>query len=108
LKENKSSDPWIPVSPRENTLGKVLEKYSSTLGAKKNLGQNISGPDLPTVLSDLPGADNSILTATRFTARLRNTLGHNLGWDIGLTKSEFFRLFLMVISLCIHVVVKLY
>lgn len=107
LKENPT-DPWNPPSPRENTLGKTLEKYSAKLGCGVNLGQNISGPDLATVLSDLKSADNSILTAIRFTARLRNTLGHNLGWNTGLTKGEYFRLFQMVAASCIHVVANLY
>lgn len=107
LKENPN-DPWHPSSPRENTLGKVLEKYSAKLGSNANLGQSISGPDLETILSDLKSADSSILTAIKFTARLRNTLGHNLGWDIGLTKGEYFRLFQMLACSCIHVVVKLY
>lgn len=107
LKENPS-DPWVPQSPRENTLGKALEKYSSVLVSNVNLGQNISGPDLPTILKDLQTADNSLLSAIKYTARLRNTLGHNLGWDNGLTKSEYFRLFQMVASSCIHVVMRLY
>lgn len=107
LKENLA-DPWSPPSPRENTLGKALEKYSTKLGSGVNLGQNISGPDLTTILSDLKSADNSIWTAIRFTARLRNTLGHNLGWDNGLIKGEYFRLFQMVASSCIHVVANLY
>lgn len=107
LKENPN-DPWIPPSPRENTLGKVLERYSVQLGSNVNLGKNISGPDLKTILSDLNSADNSILTSIKFTARLRNTLGHNLGWDIGLHKDEYFRLFQMLASSCIHVLVRLY
>lgn len=107
LKENPI-DPWNPLSPRENTLGKALEKYSARLGSNANLGQSISGPDLETILSDLKSADSSILTAIKFSARLRNTLGHNLGWDIGLTKGEYFRLFQMVAGSCIHVVANLY
>lgn len=107
LKENNSSDPWKPKRPQDNTLGKVLEKYSVKLGSSVNLGKGISG-DLPTVLKDLQGADDSIYTIIKFTARLRNTLGHNLGWDLGLTKSEYFRLFQMVACACIHVVARLY
>jgi len=107
LKENPS-EPWMPSSPRENTLGKALEKYSAKLGSSVSLGQNISGPDLSTILADLEKADNSILTAIKFTARLRNTLGHNLGWDIGLTKIQYFKLFQMVASTCIHTVARLY
>lgn len=108
FKENDSSDPWRPTHPQDNNLGKVLEKYSAKLGSTVNLGQNISGPDLPTVLTDLESANDSIFTAIKFTARLRNTLGHNLGWDIGLTKNQYFRLFQMVASACIHVVARLY
>jgi hypothetical protein len=108
LKENNSSDPWRPTRSQDNNLGKALEKYSAALGTSVNLGQNISGPNLPSVLTDLKTADDSIFTAIKFAARLRNTLGHNFGWDIGLTKSQYFRLFQMVASACIHVVARLY
>lgn len=107
LKENPS-DPWIPQSSGNNNLGKALEKYSSRLGSSTNLGQNISGPDLSTIVTDMQSADNSIFTAIKFTARLRNTLGHNLGWDIGLSKLEYQRLFTMIICSCVHVVARLY
>ena len=108
LKENNSSDPWKPIRSQDNNLGKALEKYSAILGSNVNLGQNISGPNLPTILTDLETANASIFTAIKFTARLRNTLGHNFGWDIGLTKSQYFRLFQIVASACIHVVARLY
>jgi hypothetical protein len=86
----------------------VLEKFSAKLGSNINLGQKISGPDLSTILRDLQSSDNSIFNVINFTARLRNTLGHNLGWDVELTKSEYFQLFQMVASSCIHVVISLY
>lgn len=107
LKENPS-DPWIPQASGNNNLGKALEKYSSHLGSSTNLGQNISGPDLSTIVTDLQSTDNSIFTAIKFTARLRNTLGHNLGWDVGLKKGDYFLLFQKIISACLHVTAKLY
>lgn len=107
LKENPS-DPWGSPPSGGNTVGKALEKYSGKLGSQTDLGRNISGPDLGTILKDLKGADDSIFTAIKYTARIRNTLGHNLGWDAGLNQDEYRRLFQMISSACIHVVRCLY
>lgn len=107
LKENPSPDPWKPAKEQNNNLGQVLQKYSTALGSKDNLGEKISG-NLPAILADLETANNSIFTAVKFTARLRNTVGHNLGWEDGLTKIQYQKLFMMVANSCIHVIACLY
>jgi hypothetical protein len=109
LKENPSPDPWKPTKEQNNNLGQLLQKYSTALGSKENLGEKISvGGNLPAILTDLETANNSIFTAIKLTARLRNTVGHNLGWEDGLTKIQYQKLFMMVASSCLHVVACLY
>lgn len=109
LKENPSPDQWRLAKGIGNNLGQVLNYYSTALGSrsKEKLGEKISG-DLQKILTDLETADNSIFTAIKLTARLRNTVGHNLGWEDGLTKIEYQKLFMMVASSCIHVIACLY
>ncbi len=107
LKENPSPDPWKPTKEQNNNLGQLLLKYSTALGSKENLGEKISG-NLPSILADLETANDSIFTAIKLTARLRNTVGHNLGWENGLTKIQYQKLFMMVASSCLHVIACLY
>ena len=109
LKEN-SMRPWNPPDPRRNTLGAALIEFHDLLNINPALGTQIGGPDLQTVIADLQGqgVNEGIETAIRFTGRLRNTVGHNLGWKISLTKIEYQRLFQMVTSSCLHAIACLY
>ena len=61
-----------------STLGAVLKYLCPRLGIPPNIG--IGNTDFPSVLSDLSSANDSILTALQFAGRVRNTVGHNLGW----------------------------
>lgn len=107
LKENPSPDKWKPAKEQNNNLGQFLQNYSAALGSSENLGDKNSG-NMQSILNNLETADDSIFTAIKLTARLRNTVGHNLGWEDGLTKIQYQKLFMMVASSCIHVVAKLY
>ncbi len=92
--------------PVRATLGNTLQHLHSELGIPSNL--NIGNADLSTIIADLAGADNSIQTAIQFTGRIRNTLGHNLGWVVALDKSHYHRLFRMVSASCLHTISCLY
>jgi hypothetical protein len=48
----------------------------------------IGNTDFQMVLSDLSSADDSIATAVKFAGKVRNTVGHNLGWKAALEKSQ--------------------
>jgi hypothetical protein len=88
------------------TLGSALQYLHNELGIPSNL--YIGNTDFPTIISDLAGADDSIQTAIQFTGRIRNTLGHNLGWIVMLDKTNYRRLFRMVSSSCLHAISCLY
>ena len=92
--------------PVNTTLGVSLHHLHSDLGIPNNL--NIGNTDFPTVLGDLAWADETIQTAIIFTGRIRNTLGHNLGWVVNLEKAQYKRLFRMVSSSCLHAIAHLY
>jgi hypothetical protein len=101
LKGNPTDPP-----PQNSTLGNTLKYLHVKLGipAKIKIG-NINFPD---VVADLAGADDSIQTAIKFTGRIRNTLGHDLGWVVNLDKMQYHRLFRMVSSSCFHAIACLY
>ena len=89
-----------------STLGNSLRHLHNELGIPDNL--NIGNTDFPSIIADLAGADDSIQTAIQFTGRIRNTLGHNLGWVVALDKENYHRLFRMVSSSCLHAISCLY
>src|SRR5262249_4613592 len=88
------------------TLGPVLQYLSSLLGIPRNIA--IGNIDFPGLLADLSSADDSTTTAIKFTGRVRNTVGHNLGWKVALDKSQYDLLARMIASSCLHVIACLY
>ncbi len=87
-------------------LGSVLQSLHSHLGIPHNI--RIGGVDFPTILQDLAGADESIQTAIEFTGKIRNTVGHDLGWVVQIDKHQYHKLFRMVTSSCLHSIACLY
>lgn len=102
LKANPKDTP----PPTVSTLGAVLPHLSSRLGIPHNIV--IGNTDFPAVLRDLSSADNAIVTALRFAGRVRNTVGHNLGWKAALDRSQYDLLANMVASSCLHTIACLY
>lgn len=102
LKENPIKKPPQNL----NTLGMVLPYLHKSLGISHDLKYNAK--QFSEVLDELDKSDESIERSIQLTGMTRNTLGHNLGWESGLTKNQYQRLFQMVSSSCIHVVSKLY
>jgi len=89
-----------------HTLGPLLHGLSSQLGTGGSI--NIGGTTLPAVVTGLADADTTVDTAVAFTGRLRNTLGHDLSWQVALSPSEYHRLFQMVATSCLHAIACLY
>jgi hypothetical protein len=104
LKVNPKKQP----PPEQNTLGKVLVYLHKELEIDHDIGNHMGGKQLAEVLSELDNSQDSIELSVLFSGMVRNTLGHNLGWDVGLTKIQYQRLFQMIAASCIHVVAKLY
>jgi hypothetical protein len=102
LKANPKDTPPLTAP----TLGPVLQYLSSPLGIPRNIA--IGNTDFPAVLADLSSADDSITTAVKFTGRVRNTVGHNLGWKVALDKSQYDLLARMIASSCLHAIACLY
>ena len=100
------ANPANPIPPDGKTLGVVLQHLYRNLGIRRNL--KIGHTDFPTVLADLNGAHDSIETAIQFTGSIRNTLGHDLGWRVPLTKSQYERLLRMIGVSCLHAISTLY
>jgi hypothetical protein len=74
-------------SPAEQTLGVVLTRLGSDLAIPTNLP--IGRTTFPDVVRDLSSADDEIETAVKFAGRIRNTVGHDLGWEAEFGRSEY-------------------
>ena len=101
LKENPTDPP-----DSRTTLRDSLRHLHTRLSIPYDL--SIGNVSLPDILADLETADGSIETAVSFTGKLRNTLGHNLGWVVSLNKRQYHRLFRMISYSCLHAIGCLY
>lgn len=98
------------IIPQGNNL--TLIKYLQASRVELNIPNDIpiGNADLPTIMNDLETVDDDVRleTAVQFTGKLRNSLGHNLGWPTTLNKKLYQQLFQMVFSSCLHVLACLY
>lgn len=105
LLKNNPTHP-VSLSTRETNLGKILQLLHNELNINHDLP--ISDIDLPTILTNLTVPDDSLQKAIQFTGWLRNTLGHDLGWNATISKIQYQRLFEKVISSCLYAIARLY
>ncbi len=95
-----------PPNEQGNTLAVYLRNKHNELAILRDVVTK--GPTLADVLRDVEGADGTIQAAVTLTARARNTLGHDLGWDADLTEAMYNRLAQMIGNSCLHVIACLY
>jgi len=99
-------NPRKPPQATVHALGRLLTLLRDDLGLPHPF--LVGNATLPGILAELPQTDESLPSAIRVTARLRNTIGHNLGWVVALSTSDYHRLFRMVASSCLHAIGALY
>lgn len=100
------ANPSVSIPPKAVTLRQVLNALHSQLGIAAN--PNVGNVNLPQIVADLPAADETMQTAITLTAKVRNTIGHNLGWFVAIDNTTYSRLFRMISSSCLHAVATLY
>jgi hypothetical protein len=101
LKANPTRTP-----PPNTQLGQVLQTLHRELWIRNDI--RTANVTFPAILASLPAADDSMPTAVEYTARVRNTLGHDLGWNASLDVLTYNRLVGMVASSCLHAIACLY
>ena len=103
------NNPKYPPKNIKSNLEQEIRRLQTQLGIDDKAKLKINGKTLDQILTKIDvESDESLPTAMQYTGWLRNTLGHNLGWDVSLTKNQYQRLFMMIASSCIHAVAKLY
>ena len=94
----------IPAAKKKGTLDALVKLLHTDL----KIGvPNFSG-QLPGILSSLQNYDGKIETAIQTTGKLRNALGHDLGWTVNLDKIQYQKLCQIVMSSCLHSIACLY
>jgi hypothetical protein len=84
----------------------VLQGVHNELGISHDL--KIGESDLPTIIIQLQSANASLPTAIQFTGMVRNSVGHNLSWQLDLDKIDYQKLFTMIAISNLHVINILY
>lgn len=94
----------------EDTLGQILNNPNSYARARLGITRRINSGNatLTDILHDTATAPSDIQTDIEFTARLRNTVGHNLGWATRIDLAEYSLLARKVSNACLHAISTLY
>jgi hypothetical protein len=100
LKQNPS------MGVKGTTLEQLLSRLSQPLGIPRQI--KIGSANLEKVLIEVQVADDSLTSAIRMTGKLRNTLGHNMGWPDHITKEQYLRGYLLIAVACLHTISTLY
>jgi hypothetical protein len=88
------------------TLSPILQELREELDLPKDL--SLGNVQLPKVLDDIMNVDEQISTAIISTGRLRNTIGHNMGWSVQLMPEQYIYSFLNIGLSCLHTIATLY
>lgn len=102
LKSNRKN----PITNNGTTLSTNLNQLRNELGIPHGL--SIGGLTFPDIVTQVSSASNNIETAITYTGRIRNTLGHNLGWGVNLNKDQYSQLFYFISISCLHTIATLY
>ena len=94
------------VKVKGSTLDQLLGNFAKPLGIPKQV--KINAAKLENVLNALETNDGSFTSAIILTGKLRNTLGHNMGWPDELTKEQYLQGFLVIAVSCLHTISTLY
>jgi len=88
------------------TLINVLQHLRNDLGIPNDM--SIGETDFPTILNDIGENSIDIVSAIELTGKVRNSIGHNLGWRIDLTKEQNQALFSLIAISNLHAINCLY
>lgn len=95
-------------TPTAKLLGSILGELKDDLGFAAKPNMTIGNFDFQTIVNSLSTDDNTVYTAIERTGRIRNTTGHNLGWQVLLNRSAYDGLAAYVATSCLHSIACLY
>lgn len=88
------------------TLAPVLNELTNELSLPEEF--SIGGVTLSSVLDEVQTVDDRISFSIIMAGKLRNTIGHNMGWSSQLSNEQYINGFLHVGISCLHAINTLY
>ena len=88
------------------TLNQVLQYLHDRLGIPHDNPIGIS--DFPTIVEGISQVPRDVHSSIIVTGQVRNSVGHNLGWDVVMTNEQYQQLFTMIAVSNLHVIAMLY
>jgi len=88
------------------TLNQVLQYLHGRLGIPHD--NPIGNSDFPTIVEGISQLPRDIRSSIIVTGQVRNSVGHNLGWDAVMTKEQYEELFFRIAASILHVIASLY
>ncbi len=94
----------------EDSLGRILNNPNSYARTRLGIYRHIKtgNSTLKDILLEVSTAILDIQTDIEITAKLRNTVGHNLGWATSINLNEYSLLAKKVSNSCLHAISTLY
>lgn len=95
--------------PNKTTLVPMLNDLRSVLKIDEVKGKGKGQVyELKDVFDEIQKHKKTISEAVKITAIARNTIGHDLGWDISITKENYQELYLIIAASCLHAIACLW
>lgn len=101
----KLNPKFVPPT-QHRSLVSVLQFLQHQLGIPNDLPTSSQG--LSDVLLYVSRASTSIADSIIISGKLRNTIGHNIGWDVQITNAEYNQLVMRLFSSMFHLISSLY
>ena len=99
----------LKLNPHQQPVGNsLIPKINSLRSLLKT--DHIQGKDfvLSDVFNEMQKYHKSISEAVKITAIARNTIGHDLGWNLNITQDQYRELYLIIAASCLHAIACLW
>ena len=99
------------IAPNGNTLNQMLNDKQIRAELKTEPVEGKGGGKiflLDDVFDGLLSFDSSISNAIKITYMARNTLGHSLSWNKNISQKQYYELYFIIASSCLHVIACLW
>jgi tetratricopeptide (TPR) repeat protein len=95
--------------PTKNTLVPMLNDLCSVLKIDEIKGKGKGQAyELRDLFDELQKYKKTISEAVKITAIARNTIGHDLGWNININQDQYRELYLIIAASCLHAIACLW
>ena len=105
LKANNKNP--IPNTSQNRTMGRILRLLRKDLGLEAS-NCDIGDTTFPKILSELETIHGGLPKYIEITGKIRNTLGHNLVWNVNLNHKDYHLLFSCISLSILHILNQLF